>query len=73
MNTVSITLDEQALMDLHEVLLDDSPEAALAFVKQHLAPKLPRRGTAPCDSSRLNPFLLPGKDAAGERAGDVTR
>jgi hypothetical protein len=60
-NKVSVILDEQALMDLHEVLLDDSPAAALEFVKRHIAPKVPRKGAAPCDSSRLNPFLLPDK------------
>jgi len=60
-NKVSITLDEQALIELHEVLLDESPAAALEFVKQHIAPKVPRKGTAPCDSSRLNPFILPDK------------
>ena len=68
MNTISILLDEQALLELHEVLLDESPEAALSFVKRHIAPKVPRSGTAACDSSRLNPFILPGKDT---RSGDA--
>ncbi len=57
-NKVFITLDEQPLIELHEVLLDESPAAALEFVKRHIAPKVPRKGTAPCDSSRLNPFIL---------------
>ena len=61
MNTVSIVLDEQALLELHEVLLDESPEAALSFVKKYIAPKVPRKGTAACDSSRLNPFILPDR------------
>ncbi|UCC69569.1 MAG: hypothetical protein JSV79_06620 [Armatimonadota bacterium] len=61
MNSVSITLDEQALVELQEVLIDESPAAALEFVKRHIAPKVPRKGTAPCDSSRLNPFILPDK------------
>jgi len=60
-NRISITLDEEALLALHEVLLDDSPEAALEFVKRHIAPAVPRSGTAPCDSSRLNPFILRDK------------
>ena len=63
MNRCSVTLDEEALLALHEVLLDESPEAALAFVKEHIAPMVPRKGTAACDSTRLNPFILrKGKD-----------
>ncbi len=58
MPAVHVILDEAALLELQAVLLDDDPAAALAFVKQRLAPQLPRRGSAPCDSSRLNPFLL---------------
>ena len=57
MNTISVHLDERALLDLHEVLLDDDAEAALHFVKKHIAPKLPKQGTAPCDSTRMNPFI----------------
>jgi hypothetical protein len=57
-NNVSILLDEAALLELQEVLLDNNPEAALGFLKKHIAPKVPRKGTAACDSSRLNPFLL---------------
>lgn len=61
MNRISISLNEEALLAPHEVLLDDSAEAALDFVKRYLAPALPRSGTAPCDSSRLNPFILRDK------------
>ena len=57
LNTISIHLDERALLDLQEVLLDEDPEAALRFVKEHIAPKVPKKGSAPCDSSRLNPFI----------------
>ncbi|HUU55108.1 MAG TPA: hypothetical protein VMY87_09325 [Armatimonadota bacterium] len=57
MNTISIHLDERALLDLQEVLLDEDPDAALQFVKKHIAPKVPKKGTAACDSSRLNPFI----------------
>lgn len=64
-NTVSVTLNEQALLELQEVLLDDDAEAALAFVKRHIAPCVPRSGSAPCDSTRLNPFIL--KRDKGER------
>ena len=57
LNTISIHLDERALLDLQEVLLDEDPDAALQFVKKHIAPKVPKKGTAACDSSRLNPFI----------------
>lgn len=63
-NGISILLDDQALLELQEVLLDESPEAALNFVKKHIAPKVPRKGTAACDSSRLNPFILRKKPGA---------
>jgi hypothetical protein len=67
MNKVSITLGEDALLELHAVLLDDDPVAALEFLKKHVAPSIPRKGTAACDSSRLNPFILPGRQ--GQRRG----
>ena len=57
MNAISVHLDEQALLALQQVLLDDDAEAALRFVKEHVAPKLPRKGSAACDSTRLNPFI----------------
>jgi hypothetical protein len=60
MGKVSITLDADALLELHEVLLDEDQAGALDFLKKHIAPRIPRKGTAPCDSSRLNPFLLRG-------------
>jgi hypothetical protein len=58
MNKVSILLDEKALLELQQVLLDNDPEAALRFLKNYVAPRVPSKGTAACDSSRLNPFLL---------------
>ena len=67
MNSISITLDGQDLTALQEVIIDDDPAAALAFVKEHICPKIPAKGTAPCDSTRLNPFLLRG------RGGDAGR
>jgi len=57
LNTISVHLDERALLDLQEVLLDEDPEAALRFVKEHIAPKVPKKGTSACDSTRLNPFI----------------
>jgi hypothetical protein len=74
MNKLSLTLEEDGLLELHAALLDDDPVAALEFLKRHIAPKIPVQGTAACDSSRLNPFLLPGRagqhesaDKAGQR------
>jgi hypothetical protein len=57
MNTISIVLEEEALLELQRVLLDDDAIGALEFLKEHVASRIPRKGTAPCDSSRLNPFL----------------
>jgi hypothetical protein len=61
MNKVLIALQEDGLIELHAALLDDDPVAALEFLRRHIAPQIPRKGIAACDSSRLNPFLLPGK------------
>jgi len=64
---VVVTLRGDGLIELHAVLMDDDPAAALQFVKNHIAPQIPRKGTAACDSSRLNPFILRGE--AGQRGG----
>ncbi len=58
MNKITVTLDERALLELQQVLLDCDQAGALAFLEKHLAPCLPRAGTRPCDSTRINPFLL---------------
>jgi hypothetical protein len=57
MNKLSVTLDEAALLELQQVLLDGDEAGALEFLKKHILPRLPRAGTAPCDSTRLNPYL----------------
>ena len=57
-NRITLMLDEAELLELQRVLIDDDAAGALRFLRQCLAPRIPRRGTAPCDSSRLNPFLL---------------
>ena len=67
MQKATFVLEGEGLLELHAVLLDDDPEAALQFVKRHIAPQLPRKGSAACDSTRLNPFLLPRRD--GGRGG----
>ena len=58
MSRVVITLEERDLLDLQEILLDGDQAAALAFLKARVAPAMPSKGTANCDSSRCNPYLL---------------
>jgi hypothetical protein len=53
-----ITLEEQDLLDLQEILLDDDKEGALNFVKNRIASKIPGKGTGHCDSTRCNPYLM---------------
>jgi hypothetical protein len=53
-----VTLDEEDLIDLQEVLLDEDEKAALDFVKTRIAPKIPGKGSDHCDSSRCNPYLM---------------
>jgi hypothetical protein len=57
MAKVIVALGEEALMDLQEVLIDGDPGAALEFVRRHVAPQIPEKGTSACDSTRTNPFL----------------
>ena len=56
-NQVIITLGESDLLALWQALVDEDACAALAFLKEHILPKIPAKGSAPCDSSRLNPYL----------------
>ena len=58
MSKVIVTLEEQDLVDLHAILLDEDAPQALDFLRDRIASRLPQRGTAPCDSSRRNPYLL---------------
>jgi hypothetical protein len=60
-----ITLEEEDLLDLHEVLLDDDEKAALEFIKARIAPKIPGKGTSHCDSSRFNPYLITPDPSTG--------
>ena len=39
------------------VLMDEDEAGALAFLQERILPKLPEKGTAGCDSTRLNPYL----------------
>jgi hypothetical protein len=65
MNSITITLKEIDLMALQEVVIDDDPAAALAFVKENICPKIPAKGSSPCDSARLNPYLFKRRGAEG--------
>ena len=63
MSKIVVTLEEKDLLDLQEVLLDEDEKAALAFLKERIASKIPDKGTRACDSTRCNPYLMkPGKE-----------
>jgi hypothetical protein len=64
MAKVIITLDEKDMLDLQAVLLDSDEAGALEFLQTRIAAQVPAKGTAACDSSRRNPYLLrPGADS----------
>jgi hypothetical protein len=69
MNNVVIMLKEADLMALWNVLIDEDGADALAFLKEHIVPQIPRAGTAPCDSTRLNPYLRPHGGGGSEDSG----
>ena len=58
MNKIVLTLEAEDLLQLQRVVTGDDQEAALDFVKTWLIRRIPSKGTALCDSSRLNPYLL---------------
>lgn len=58
MSKLVVTLEEEDLLELQAILIDRDAAAALLFLQNRIAPKIPRKGTAPCDSTRLNPYLL---------------
>jgi hypothetical protein len=37
--------------------VDEDAAEALAFLKERIVPRIPGSGSAPCDSTRLNPYL----------------
>ena len=59
LNRITITLDEGDLLALQAIAVDADAAEALAFLQERILPQLPVRGTAACDSSRINPYLLP--------------
>ena len=58
MNKVVLTLEAEELLELQRVIIDDDQKGALEFLKTRIGPKIPSKGTASCDSSRNNPYLL---------------
>ena len=65
MNKIVLTLEEKDLVQLQAILMDRDEAAALQFLDSRIAPRIPQKGTAPCDSTRLNPYLLgPGRKRA---------
>jgi len=57
MNKVVITLEAEELLELQRVLIDSDQKGALDFLKIRIVPKIPTKGSAHCDSSRINPYL----------------
>ena len=55
---LAIVLEEETLLELQQVLLDRDGPGALEFLQKRIAGRIPAKGTAPCDSTRLNPYLL---------------
>ena len=51
MNKVVLTLESEELLELQQIVIDDDQKAALDFLKTRIAPKIPTKGTAACDSS----------------------
>jgi hypothetical protein len=58
MNKLVVTLDEADMLELQAILIDQDEAAALEFLETRLAARIPHQGTAPCDSTRCNPYLL---------------
>jgi hypothetical protein len=58
MSKVVVTLTEEDLIELQAVLVDGDEKGALEFLQARIAPKLPKKGTMACDSTRANPYLV---------------
>ncbi len=58
MNPIVIKLKESDLLALWAAVIDEDGAAALAFLKESVVPQIQASGSAPCDSTRLNPYLL---------------
>lgn len=58
MNALVVTLEERDLVELQAILIDRDAEAALKFIEERVAPKLPTAGASLCDPNRQNPYAL---------------
>ena len=58
MSKITITFSEEEVVELQEILIDEDAIASLDFIKNRIKPKIPKKGTWMCDSSRTNPFLI---------------
>ena len=58
MNKLVITLDEKDLLEVQGILMDGDAKGALHFLETRIAANIPKKGSAPCDSTRKNPFLF---------------
>jgi len=58
MGKVVVALSEEDLIELQAILVDGDEKAALEFLQTRVAPKLPKKGTVACDSTRPNPYLV---------------
>jgi hypothetical protein len=57
-NPIVIKLKESDLLALWAAVIDEDGAEALTFLKECVVPQIQERGSAPCDSTRLNPYLL---------------
>lgn len=69
MGKLVVTLSEEDLLELQTILMDEDEEAALQFLQTRLVSRIPQKGTAPCDSTRLNPYLLRPEGFRGKPRG----
>jgi len=49
MNKIILTLEEEDILVLQEILLDNDNKAAMEFLKKCVAPKIPAKGTKDCE------------------------
>ena len=57
MNKIVITLEPEDLLEIQRIVTDSDQNGAFDFLMTHIIPKIPTKGTALCDSSRINPYL----------------
>ena len=58
MGKIIMVFSEEEMIELQEILIDEDEKASLEFIRKRLQPKIPQKGTAMCDSSRKNPYLM---------------